>query len=48
MIAPLDTGEEATLGYGVVPLDSSGPPTTGPEFVLEKRFFRMESNIGSP
>ena len=40
MIAPLDTGEEATLGYGVVPLDSSGQPTTGPEFVLEKRFFR--------
>jgi hypothetical protein len=40
MVASLDTGEEATLGYGVVPLDASGQPTTGPEFVLEKRFFR--------
>lgn len=39
MIAPLDSGEEATLGYGVVPLDASRQPTTGPEFVLEKRFF---------
>jgi hypothetical protein len=40
MVAPLDTGEESTLGYGVVPLDAGGQPTSGPDFVLEKRFFR--------